>query len=184
MPMPTLNPEWNVRSNSPLDQLLQTLNQPLETVAHSGSVITFGYTGQTRHRIHDPTPMVLVCDISTDMVRGINLHYLTLPYIRGLVSNYANQRGFSYRNIIGDGYIVGAFRSYKRNGISQLRMLDAAFLRNLLTIVRALEPGEIDQMREQIHNLIDAQVNPQPQAQPGPQITGQQPPAQPGQGTI
>lgn len=170
--------EWS-QPGSPLDRLFQSINAPQRNIVGKGSIITFSYTGQTRHRIHDPYPLVIVSDIFTDMIRGVNLHYLTLPYVRNLVGTYANQN-FSYRFISGDAYIVGAFRSYKRNGISQLRMMDADFLRNLLTVVRALAPGEIEQMREQIRNLIQEQTQ-QPPAQPGPEITGPQPPpAEPG----
>lgn len=169
--MATRLPEWEVRQDAPVTRLFQSLNeQQARTVVGKGSIITFAYVGQTRHRIHDPAPLVIVSDIFGDMVRGVNLHYLTLPYVRSLVLAHANDTNFSFRFISSDAYIVGAFRSYKRNGISQLRMLDAAFLRNLLTVVRALDPGEIDQMKEQIHQQLLNQTQ-QPPAQPGPEIS-------------
>jgi hypothetical protein len=152
----------------PVQQLFQSVplpgqTQPIQTVK-KGSIIAFHYVGQTNHRIHDPYPLVLVSDIFVDMIRGVNLHYLTLPYVKGLVKTMANKPTFSYANIKGDHYIVGAFRSYKRPGISQLKMLDAAFLQKVLTVVRALDPGEIDIMRQQIHQMLTEKQGSQPVA--------------------
>lgn len=168
--MPPRIPEWELQQNTPIQRLFQSITQNPEGIVKKGSIIAFSYVGQTRHRIHDPVPLIIVSDIFTDILRGINLHYLTLPYVKSLVTAHANNANFSFRFISNDPYIVGAFRSYKRNGISQLRMLDANFLKNLLTVVRALAPGEIDQMREQIHRLMLEQTQ-QPVAQPGPEMT-------------
>jgi len=142
-------------------------------IVGKGSIITFGYVGQTHRRIHDPYPLVLVSDIFTTLCVGINLHYLTLPYVKGIIKQFANNQQFSYELIKGDAYIVSAFRSYKRNGISQLKMLDSKFLQNLLRVVRALNPGEIEAMRSQIKNLMSQQI--QPSATPTPPEEGEQP---------
>jgi hypothetical protein len=166
--MAARNPEWSVIPRSPLQNLFASVDapfdQPQSSVVQKGSIVTFNYVGQTRHRIHDPYPLVIVSDIFTDMIRGVNLHYLTLPYVQSIVLNHANNPQFSFRFISGDAYIVGAFRSYKRNGISQLQMLDAGFLQTLLRTVRALNPGEIEQMRNQIHLLMQQQLR-----QPNPE---------------
>jgi hypothetical protein len=155
-----------------LEPLFTTLKgqdrRTLKTVG-KGSVITFNYIGQTKYRIHDPYPMIIVSDIFNEMIRGVNLNYLTLPYMKGLVVSYADNPRFSYTYIKGDQYIVGAFRSYKRAGISQLRILDTGFLRDLLKVVRSLEPGEIEQMRAQVERLLQEGIN-QPPAQEGPEI--------------
>jgi hypothetical protein len=141
-------------------------NMPKQTVA-KGSIITFSYIGQQRnYRIHDPTPLALVAGIYNDNIAAINLHYLTLPYIKNLVTNYANNPNFSFKFIGSDSYIVGAFRTYKRSGISQLKMLDTNFLKNLLSVVRALDPGEIEKMRDQVRMMIEQQSQ-QPAAVPG-----------------
>lgn len=145
--------------------------QTQRLIIGKGDIITFNYVGQQRnYKIHDPTPLAMVCAVDSELLKAINLHYLTLPYVRNIVSSYANNPNFSYRFIGGDGYIVGAFRSYKRTGISNLKMLDANFLKNLLVAVRALDPGEIEQMREQVRAMIEQQAE-QPLAQPGPEIT-------------
>lgn len=161
------NPEWD-QQNTPIQKLFNTVNEgPGRNVIGKGDIVVFGYVSQQRnYQIHDPTPLVIVSDIFTDMIRGVNLHYLTLPYVKSLVMAHANNPNFSFRFISGDAYIVGAFRSYKRNGISQLKMLDANFLKNLLSVVRALDPGEIEQMREQVRQMIEQQMR-QPSAEPG-----------------
>jgi hypothetical protein len=155
-----------------LEPLFKTITGPDQKtlkIVGKGSIITFQYVGQTKYRIHDPYPMVIVSDIFTEQIRGVNMNYLTLPYMKGLVMSYANNQRFSYAYIKGDQYIVGAFRSYKRAGISQLRMLDTGFLRDLLKVVRSLEPGEIEQMRAQVERLLQEGIN-QPPAQEGPEI--------------
>lgn len=137
-------------------------------VVLKGSVIAFHYTGQTTYRINDPYPLVIVSDIFDDMVRGVNLHYLTLPTVRQIIASYGNNRQFSYAFIKGEAYIVRAFRSYKRAGITNLKMLDVAFLQNVLKVVRALNPGEIETMRAQIQQQMQRYPVQQPQAVPTP----------------
>lgn len=153
----------NLFTNPQLTQ--RTPNVP---IVKKGSIISFYYIGQTKRQIHDPYPLIIVSDMFTEMIRGVNLHYLTLPYVRNMVTTYA-QKDFSYKYIKGDSYIVSAFRSYKRSGISQVRMLDVAFLKNLLSVVRALDVGEIDQMRQQIQNMMQ-QAPQQPKAVAGEEI--------------
>ena len=166
--MPVRDPGWQI-PNAGFQRLFTSLDTPQRSVVGKGQVVAFAYVGQQRnYRIHDPMPLVIVSDIFTDMIRGVNLHYLTLPYVRSIVTAHANNPNFSFQFISNDGYIVGAFRSYKRNGISKLRMLDIDFLKNLLTVVRSLEPGEIEQMREQVHQMI-LQEQRQPTATPGPE---------------
>lgn len=169
-----MEPFAEIQQNAQLRQLFQATDDPNianRPVVGKGSVITFAYTGQAGRAIHDPYPLVIVSGIYDKLLTGINCHYLTLPYIKSLVTANANNKNFSYANIRGDAYIVGAFRSYKRSGISQLKALNAGFLRSLLSVVRALDPGEIDQMREQIHQLLAEQYRQmnQPIAEPGPE---------------
>jgi hypothetical protein len=135
------------------------------TVVHKGSVINFFYIGQRRTPIHDPYPLVLVSDIFTDAVRGVNLNLLDAPYVTSLIKTYLDTP-FSYANIKADNYIIDAFRTYKRSGISSLRMMDSNFLKGLAQVARSLDVNEIEQMRGQIEALI-RQASQQPTAQPG-----------------
>lgn len=156
---------------NPVNNLFNSIDDTkLSSVVSKGSIVGFRYVGQTRHQIHDPYPLIIVSDIFQNMIRGVNLHYLTYPYVQSLVSQYAVNNRFSYAYIKGDSYIVGAFRSYKRNGITQLRIIDSNFLRSVLKSVRALDIGEIDKMRDQIRQMIQDNQPNQPVAQPGPEI--------------
>lgn len=135
-------------------------------VVHKGNVINFFYIGQRfKKSIHDPYPLVLVSDIFTDAVRGINLNLLDAPYVTSLIKTYLDTP-FSYVNIKTDNYITNAFRTYKRSGISSLRMMDGDFLKGLAAVARSLDVNEIEQIRSQIETLI-RQASQQPSAEPG-----------------
>ncbi len=158
-----------------IGNLWKTMDWPNPTttkIVHQGSIINFHYVGQRRgHPIHDPYPLVLVSNIYSDAVRGVNLNYFTLPYVKAMINNFLD-KPFQYDFIKADDYIVGAFRTYKRVGISQLRMMDSNFLRGVAAVSRSLDPNELDQIRMQIEELMKYQMN-QPVAQAGPQ---EQPP--------
>ena len=151
-----------------ISRLWQATEFPQKTrtkVVHRGSVINFFYMGQRRAPIHDPYPLVLVSDIFTDAVRGVNLNLLDAPYVTSLIKTYLDTP-FSYANIMADNYITSAFRTYKRGGISSLRMMDSDFLKGLAAVARSLDVNEIEQIRSQIETLI-RQASQQPVAQPG-----------------
>lgn len=142
-----------------LNNLFRTIKQPktlTPKVVGKGSIITFYYAGQTLQPIHDVQPLIIVSDLFTDMIRGINLHYLNMPIVRDMLTNpnFAGNVNFSYKTIIGNDYLIGSFRSYKRLGISGLRMLDVEYMRNLLVASQALNIGELEQIRQQVKNLI------------------------------
>lgn len=159
-------PDIQLPSNiSSLWQATDFVNRNTTRVVHKGSVINFFYTGQRRQPIHDPYPLVLVSDIFTDAVRGVNLNLLDAPYVTSLIRTYLDTP-FSYANIKNDNYIIDAFRTYKRGGISSLRMMDSNFLKGLAKVARSLDVNEIEQMRSQIESLI-RQASQQPTAQPG-----------------
>lgn len=140
------------------------LSQKSSNVVHKGSVVNFLYMGQRRQPIHDPYPLVLVSDIFTDAIRGVNLNLLDAPYVTSLIKTYLDTP-FSYANIKMDNYIIDAFRTYKRGGISNLRMMDSKFLKGLAKVARSLDVNELDQMRGQIEAMIrDAAKQPAAQA--------------------
>ena len=79
-----------------------------------GSLISFSYPQSmavTPNVIHDPYPMVIVTDIWPNYVRGLNLHYLTFPYIKKILTQHGGNAGFSYSNIKPDKYMANAFRT-------------------------------------------------------------------------
>lgn len=133
-----------------------------------GSLCTFNYVFHKPG--HDPYPLVIVTDVAfgpRQDVRGVNLHYLTFPYVKRLLQPNCNNPNFSYGNIKGDEYIVSAFRQYKRNGIRQIKKLDCAFLLNVLASVRSFDPNEVEAIRKSVREQIRRLTN--PQAAPSPE---------------
>jgi hypothetical protein len=168
--MPPINPQQVQQ----LGSLFKNMDypSPAAKVAHTGSIVNFHYVGQrVGKQIHDPYPLVLISDIYSDAIRGVNLNYLTVPYVKQMIDRFL-EKPFHYQLIKSDSYLVGgkdnpgAFRTYKRNGISQLRMMDSNFLRGIAAVSRTLNPGELDQIRMQIEQIIQYQLN-QPKAGPG-----------------
>ena len=127
----------------------------------SGSLISFVYPHSyaiVPNIIHDPYPMVLVTDIWPRYVRGVNLHYLTFPYIKKLLTNFG-AGSFNYQmHIKPDKYLANSFRMYVRQGIRQPRKLDTEFLVNVLASVRSFSPGEIEKIRMNIQKQIQARL--------------------------
>src|ERR1019366_1836831 len=109
---------------------------------------------------HDPTPLVLITGVYDQYIRGVNLHYLTFPYIVKLLQPNGNNPNFGYYNIKGDAYITGAFRQYKRLGVSQMKRLDCAFLIKVLQTVRSIDPTKVEQIRRSVREQINRTVNP------------------------
>jgi hypothetical protein len=129
---------------------------------NKGSLVTFSYLYFKPG--HDPTPLVIITDVWRDYIRGVNLHYLTFPYILRLLQPNCDNPRFSYYNIKGDAYIVGAFRQYKRLGIRQIKKLDCAFLLKVLQTVRTLDPTQVDTIRRAVRDQINRTVNPPAQS--------------------
>lgn len=110
---------------------------------------------------HDPYPLILVSSIYSDQrLAGVNLHYLTYKYVRNLLQNYCDKRSFGYPLIKGDKYIVQAFRTYKKAGLRQARILDCEFVLNAMGIARSYSPNEIEKIRQHIQQQLRQEVNP------------------------
>lgn len=126
-----------------------------------GSLITFRYPasqGKEPYTIHDPNPMVIVTDVWPSIVRGVNLHYLTFPYIKRILQSYCNNTGFSYASIKPDRYQAGAFRVYYRRGMSQIKRMDCSWLLDVLGAVRSFSESELQKLQEQIQAQIQARL--------------------------
>jgi hypothetical protein len=110
---------------------------------------------------HDPYPLILVSGFYSDgRLAGVNLHYLTFRYIKGLTQAYCNNRTFGYQLIKGDKYIVQAFRTYKKAGLKQARLIDSDFLLNVLGTARSYSPNEVEKIRQHVQEQLRQQVNP------------------------
>lgn len=128
-----------------------------------GSLILFHYQLWK----NDPAPLVIVSSVTPGyVVKGVNLHYLTFNYINRIIASVGP--GFSYNNIRGDQYIMGAFRSYLWSGIDfkTMRSIDTGFLLKMMSSVRSFDPNQIRAMRMEIDRQISQQMQ-QPVAMPG-----------------
>lgn len=156
-----LDPELLLRT------LLVPTNVSLQNnTVQKGSIISFNYIGQRpMYQIHDSSPLVLVSDLFSEHIRGINMHYYTLPIVRQVIANknMTGNPGFSYKTIMTNKYLVDAFRTYKRTGISNLRVLDISFLRKLLEISALLNTSELEAMKTQVRQMLERELG-QPSA--------------------
>jgi len=107
--------------------------------------------------IHDPYPMLIVTDIWPKYIRGVNLHYLTFPYVQRLLTNYGG-KNFSYFHVRNDKYMANAFRMYVRMGVKQPKRLDTEWLMTVLGSVRSFGPGELEQIRTNIQKQIQQRL--------------------------
>ena len=124
-----------------------------------GSLIKFNYVGiPGKSVIHDAHPVTIIYSMKGDLVKGVNIRYLTFPYIKSLLGGKGlpncDNPNISYNNIKGDKYITNAFRSYKRQGIKALRKLDCNFLLKVLGEMRSFNPNEVEQMRTYVRDAL------------------------------
>jgi hypothetical protein len=121
-----------------------------------GSLISFHYPQSFAiipNIIHDPYPMVIITDIWPRYIRGVNLHYLTFPYVKRLLTTYGG-KNFSYFHVRPDKYVANAFRMYVRMGIRQPKRLDTEWLLSVLGSVRSFDAGELERIRMNIQQQI------------------------------
>ena len=149
--------------NPALNNLFQSVrNAPVGVTLKRGSLAVFKY-GFWKH---DPYPLVMVTDVfPNSMLRGLNLHFLTFPFIKQILRMGCGQN-FSYANIKDQQYIVNAFRSYKWQGVSQIKMLDCNFLLTVMATVRSFDPNQIVAIRKSVQEQISREVNRPAQATP------------------
>jgi hypothetical protein len=146
-----------------------------------GSLISFQYTqsyAAKPNAIHDPYPLVIVTDIWPKHVRGVNLHYLTFPYIKMILQAGGGNTNYSYYQVKPDKYIADSFRMYHRMGMTQIKMMDVQFLLKVLGTVRTWDESEIEAMKQQIRLQIQQRTQmranemSQPQQQMAPPTQG------------
>jgi hypothetical protein len=127
-----------------------------------GSLISFKYPASLAKvptAIHDPSPMVIITDIRPTYIRGVNLHYLTVPYIKEFLLRNAQNPGFNYAmSVKPDRYLADAFRMYYFKGMQQKRRLDMKFLMQLLTAVRSFSPTELERVRNELKQQIQSRL--------------------------
>lgn len=102
--------------------------------------------------------MIIVTDVFPKYIRGVNLHYLTFPYVKRMIEMFGGNQQFSYYHIKPDAYIANAFRMYARAGVQKPKRLDSEWLKMVLESVRSFNPGEIEKIRENIQKQIQARL--------------------------
>lgn len=135
----------------------QTGFQDRNTVIR-GSLIAFSYPYSLAKKqpyiIHDPYPLLVVTDIWPTIVRGVNLHYMTFPYIKRILTQNKTTP-YSYKpNVKPDKYMASAFRMYYRQGMSKVKVMDLDFLLRILGAVRSFSESEVETIKQQIRNQI------------------------------
>lgn len=158
MPATIQQPYWGRQPLNPaLAGLFKNVNRRQSNYIQRGSLISFNYGLW----IHDPYPLILVTDIMPgNKIRGLNLHYLTFPSIKQLLRTGGNNPNFSYQNVKANKYITSAFRSYKWQGIRQVKMMDVNFLLTVMATVRSFDPNQVKAIRESVEAQIQRMVNP------------------------
>lgn len=135
-----------------LDFLFKSLPY-IGTSTSPGDLISFNYLF---HKVgHDPSPNVIITDVSSFYIRGINIHYLTFPYIKNLLQANCKNKSFNYKTIKNDSMLVSSFRQYKKNGIRNLKKLDCDYILNLIGSIRAITPNEIESIRKTINDQLN-----------------------------
>lgn len=160
------------------NQLVNSPQQPQQpNVIQKGSIVIFPY----QYWKNDPNPCVLISTANGQVIKGINLHYLTFNYVQKLLSTNAGNPSFSYYNIRADQYIVSAFRSYMVKGIimNKARVIDSKFLLRMMSMVRSFDPLQIRAIRQEIERQLNTGYA-QQQAMPTPGISNPSPQANPG----
>jgi hypothetical protein len=145
--------------------LVDTRTQEGFGKVNRGSLISFHYPvswAVIPNVIHDPYPMLIITDIWPQYIRGLNLHYLTFPYIKNILEIYGG-RNITWDTIKPDNYMAQAFRMYVRQGIRKPRLLDLPWLQAVLQEAKSFNPGEVEKIRmsiqQQIQNRLQAKAD-------------------------
>ena len=124
-----------------------------------GSLIAFQYSFYK----HDPLPLVLVGKLNDwnklGMIAGLNFHYLTYRYMKYLVETYCG-KNFNYHLIKGNKYIVNAYRSYKKEGRKNVKVMDCDFLNSVLKTARSFKPSEVEAIRQEVQRQLREKMHP------------------------
>jgi hypothetical protein len=67
--------------------------------------------------------------------------------------------GFNYQNVKPYEYIVDAYRTYKRNGLKNLKVLDCDLILRSMSVSRSIDPQESEAIRENVKDQISKLIN-------------------------
>lgn len=123
-----------------------------------GSIIAFKYDFFK----HDPYPTIVVTNVTREFISGLNIHILTFYKINHLLGkkiNACENPAFSYNLVKGDGYIIKAYRKYKKIGMRSVKIFDCDTFLKILGIPRVLTPKEAKIIRNDVTNQINKSTN-------------------------
>jgi hypothetical protein len=124
-----------------------------------GSIIAFKYDFFK----NDPYPTIIVTKITPQYICGLNIHVLTFYNIKTLLSknkiNACENPAFNYNLVKGNGYIIKAFRKYKKAGMRSVKIFDCDSFMTLIGIPRIVNPKEAKIIRTNISNQINKKTN-------------------------
>lgn len=123
-----------------------------------GSIIAFKYDFFK----HDPYPTIVVTGVTREYISGLNIHALTFYRIKELLGSKINacqNPAFGYNLVKGSGYIIKAYRKYKKIGMRTVKIFDCDVFLNIIGIARVLTPKEAKIIRNDVSNQINKKTN-------------------------
>lgn len=124
-----------------------------------GSIISFKYDFFK----HDPYPTIVVTSLNTQYISGLNIHVLTFNNIKNLLDkkkiNACENPAFGYKLVKDKGYIIKAYRKYKKIGMKSVKIFDCDLFLNIIGISRVLTPKESKIIRDDVNNQINKNTN-------------------------
>lgn len=111
---------------------------------------------------HDPYPYVLCCRVDPQrmLVSGINFRYIETSTIGQLISMLTGGTQASFRTLNIGLQVENAYRSYKVNGLRQVRFADFSQLQQIADSVRSIDPAENEAIRQDVERQLKQAVNP------------------------
>lgn len=128
-----------------------------------GSLISFQYPVSMAvmpgYQIRDIKPMLIIANIGQRYISGVNLHYLTLPYLRAIILNHGGDQNFSwYGRVRADEYLAQSYRLYVRRGMHRPKVLDVEWLKKVLFEVQTFDPNQLKAIRDNIQKQIQQRL--------------------------
>jgi hypothetical protein len=155
----------------------------IRAIASPGQLMRFNYAFVKPG--HDPQPLVMVAwdNWKEGYLNALNLHHITMIKATDLMRRHCDNGAIWHENYKGDKYIMGAYRTYKWNGVQNLKVEPCKFIVQLLDLAQQyrLNVGQISNLVLQIRKMAAEQVVPPAQAsgeQPYQLAATPQPPQQ------
>lgn len=143
---------------NPALQGMMTPPQQSNTL-NNGTLVTFQY----KFFKTDPYPLVILARVEQgELIKGVNLHYLTFNYIKNVLQAHAGNSSFSWQHHVKlDNYLSNAYRHYKWSGIAMqtFRILDAQLIVKVANMVRSIDPNEVRAIKQSIREQMQQQMN-------------------------